>query len=107
MHNDQANQFRPLLEDDPPAFLVRVNTPWDHVPDLEEHNHHAYRRIVRALKELTRSKVSEGESNTQGILILGEAGRGKTHLLMRVARNLSKSNHILFVRKPNNAFSHC
>jgi hypothetical protein len=102
MHDDNANQFRPLLEDDPPAFLDRVNTPWDHVPDLEEYNQHAYRRIVRALKELTRSKASEGESNSQGILILGEAGTGKTHLLMRVARNLSKSNHILFVRKPNN-----
>jgi hypothetical protein len=102
MHDDHANGFRPLLEDDPPAFLDRVNTPWDHVPDLEEYNQHAYRRIVRALKELTRSKASEGESNTQGILILGEAGTGKTHLLMRVARNLSKSNHILFVRKPNN-----
>lgn len=102
MHNDHANQFRPLLEDDPPAFLDRVNTPWDQVPDLEEYNQHAYKRVVRALKELTRSKSLEGRSNTQGILILGEAGTGKTHLLMRVARNLSKSNHILFVRKPNN-----
>lgn len=102
MQNDAANQYRPLLEDDPPAFLDRVNTPWDHVPDLEEYNQHAYRRIVRALKELTRSKSSESEPNSQGILILGEAGTGKTHLLMRVARNLSKSNHILFVRKPNN-----
>jgi hypothetical protein len=55
MHNDQANLFRPLLEDDPPAFLDRVNTPWDQVPDLEEYNQHAYRRIVRALKELTRT----------------------------------------------------
>jgi DNA replication protein DnaC len=102
MHDDHANQFRLLLEDDPPAFLDRVNTPWDHVPDLEEYNQHAYRRIVRALKELSRSKYTQGESNTQGILILGEAGTGKTHLLMRVARNLSNSNHILFVRKPNN-----
>src|SRR6516162_5378477 len=102
MHDDHGDQFRRLLEDDPPAFLDRVNTPWDHVPDLEEYNQHAYRRIVHALKELTRSRASEGESNTQGILILGEAGTGKTHLLMRVARNLSNSNHILFVRKPNN-----
>ena len=102
MNDEQANRFRPLLEDDPPAFLDRVNTPWDKVPDLEEYNQHAYKRVVRALKELARSKASEGQSNTQGILILGEAGTGKTHLLMRVARNLSKSNHILFVRKPNN-----
>jgi predicted ATP-dependent serine protease len=102
MHNPQVDRFRPLLEDDPSAFLDRVNTPWDHVPDLEEYNQHAYRRIVRALKELTRSRAAGGESNSQGILVLGEAGTGKTHLLMRVAQNLSKSNHILFVRKPNN-----
>ena len=102
MHDDRANEFRPLLDDDPPAFLDRVNTPWDQVPDLEEYNQHAYKRIVRALKELARSKSSEGQSNTQGILVLGEAGTGKTHLLMRVARNLSGTNHILFVPKPNN-----
>ena len=94
--------FDRIWEENPPKFLDRVNTPWDQVPDLEEYNQHAYKRVVRALKELTRSKSSEGPSNTQGILILGEAGTGKTHLLMRVARNLSKSNHILFVRKPNN-----
>ncbi|GIX04297.1 MAG: hypothetical protein KatS3mg114_0166 [Planctomycetaceae bacterium] len=102
MHDDKANEFRPLLEEDPPSFLDRVNTPWDQVPDLEEYNQHAYKRIVRALKELSRTKASGGQSNSQGILVLGEAGTGKTHLLMRVAKNLSKSNHILFVRKPNN-----
>jgi hypothetical protein len=102
MHTDPTNQYRPLLEDDPPAFLDRVNTPWDHVPDLEEYNRHAYKRVVRALKELSRTRAGEGQSNAQGMLVLGEAGTGKTHLLMRVARNLSDSNHILFVRKPNN-----
>lgn len=102
MNNNQAEHYRPLLEDDPPTFLDRVNTPWDHVPDLEEYNQDAYKRIVRALKQLSRTKVSDAESITQGMLVLGEAGTGKTHLLMRVARNLSKSNHILFVRKPNN-----
>jgi hypothetical protein len=102
MHTDPTNQYRPLLEDDPPAFMDRVNTPWDHVPDLEEYNQHAYKRVVRALKELSRTKAREGESNSQGMLVLGEAGTGTTHLLMRVARNLSDSNHVLFVRKPNN-----
>lgn len=99
MHIDQAETYRPLLEDDPPAFLDRVNTPWDQAPDLEEYNQHAYKRILRALKKLA---TPGGGSITQGILVLGEAGTGKTHLLMRVARNLSRTNHILFVRKPNN-----
>ena len=99
---DLTNQYRPILEDAPPAFFDRVNTPWDQVPDLEDYNKHAYLRIVRALKDLTRSTTEQSGSNTQGVLILGEAGTGKTHLLMRVARNLSETNHILFIRKPNN-----
>jgi hypothetical protein len=102
MHRDQAEKYRPLLEDDPPPFLDRVNTPWDHVPDLAEYNQDAYRKIVRALKALARTKGGGDDSNSQGILVLGEAGTGKTHLLMRVARNLSDTNHVLFVRKPNN-----
>ncbi len=102
MQSDQAETYRPLLEDDPPAFLDRVNTPWELLPDLEEYNQAAYRRILRALKNLVRAKESGNEPNSEGILILGEAGTGKTHLLMRIARNLSDTNHILFVRKPNN-----
>jgi predicted ATP-dependent serine protease len=102
MHTDPNNQHRALLEDDPPAFLDRVNTPWDHVPDLLEYNQHAYNRIVCALRSLSRTQYEEGNSNSHGILILDEAGTGKTQLLMRVARTLSDSNHVLFVRKPNN-----
>src|SRR5690242_13981827 len=102
MNPDYANEYRSALENDPPAFFDRVNTPWDHVPDLEDYNRHAYNRILRALRELTRAEVGQTGSNSQGILILGEAGTGKTHLLMRVARNLAATNHILFIRKPNN-----
>jgi hypothetical protein len=102
MTPDTTNEFRTILENKPPAFFDRVNTPWEQVPDLEDYNRHAYKRIVRALKDLARSKSEQSGSNTQGVLILGEAGTGKTHLLMRVARNLAETNHILFIRKPNN-----
>ena len=102
MQDDKSDQYRAILEDDPPDFLDRVNTPWDQVPDCAEYNRQTYVRIVRALRDLARKKGGDIDSNSQGILILGEAGTGKTHLLMRVARNLSEANHILFVRKPNN-----
>lgn len=102
MISDPTNQFRTILENEPPKFFDRVNTPWDQVPDLEDYNKHAYFRIVRALKGMSRSTSEESGSNSQGVLILGEAGTGKTHLLMRVARNLAETNHILFIRKPNN-----
>lgn len=99
---EEIHKYRTTLENDPPAFFDRVNTPWDQVPDLQDYNHSAYVRIVRALKDLARSSSAQTGSNSQGVLILGEAGTGKTHLLMRVARNLSETNHILFIRKPNN-----
>jgi hypothetical protein len=102
MISDTTNQFRTILENEPPSFFDRVNTPWDQVPDLEDYNRQAYLRIVRALKDLTRSSADQAGSNAQGVLVLGEAGTGKTHLLMRVARNLAETNHILFIRKPNN-----
>jgi hypothetical protein len=34
MTPDTTNQFRTILENDPPRFFDRVNTPWDLVPDL-------------------------------------------------------------------------
>ncbi|HVC97632.1 MAG TPA: hypothetical protein VND64_28430, partial [Pirellulales bacterium] len=84
MHEDTGGAYRRLLEDAPPRFWDRVDTPWDQVPDFEDYNRKAYSRIVRALKELTRPPPSGGSPNSQGILVLGEAGTGKTHLLMRV-----------------------
>lgn len=102
MTPDTTDQYRTILENNPPAFFDRVNTPWDQVPDLEDYNRPAYLRIVRALKDLARSPTDQAGSNSQGVLILGEAGTGKTHLLMRVARNLAETNHVLFIRKPNN-----
>lgn len=102
MNPDNTDYFRGLLTEHPPAFLDRVNTPWDTVPDLLEFNGQAFNRIQRALTGLARQDAGRLEGNTQGILILGEAGTGKTHLLMRVAKHLAKTNRILFVRKPNN-----
>jgi hypothetical protein len=49
MYPDTKNEYRTILENDPPAFFDRVNTPWDQVPDLEDYNLVAYQRIVRAL----------------------------------------------------------
>jgi len=102
MFPDAENKYRGRLLQDPPQLLDRVNTPWDTLPDLESYNARAYNRIVRALENLRRLRRQTAAPPSQGLLILGEAGTGKTHLLMRVAKNLSGSNHILFVRRPNN-----
>lgn len=102
MRRDEANAFRALLEDEPPRLTTYVNTPWEAVPDLPAYNAGAYRLIERRLKAMSR-RATAGESvPTQGVLVLGEAGTGKTHLLMRVARALSATNPVMFIHKPNN-----
>ena len=100
MHSDPTNQFRSILEDNKPDFIDRVNTPWDELPDYPDYNATVYRQIVRDLDRLRRAAQS-GKPASRGILVLGESGTGKTHLLMRIAQNLAKANHILFVKKPN------
>jgi hypothetical protein len=101
MHSDPTNQFRSQLEANPPEFISKVDTPWDEVPDYADFNADAYRQIKRDLERLSRVSRT-GRPTSRGILVLGESGTGKTHLLMRVANNLAKTNHILFVRRPNN-----
>lgn len=107
MHSDDSDQHRQLLENDPPAFVDRVDTPWEQIPDLASYNGMAFKRISRDLNRLSTEQEAMRTSgaslpSSRGVLVLGEAGTGKTHLLMRLAQNLAKSNHILFVRRPNN-----
>jgi hypothetical protein len=102
MRRDEVNAFRALLEDEPPRLTTYVNTPWDAVPDLPAYNAGAYRLIERRLKAMSRRAAAGEAVPTQGILVLGEAGTGKTHLLMRVAHALSATNPVMFIHKPNN-----
>ena len=100
---DPTNQFRTPLQESPPAFIDKVNTPWEPVPDLQAINKTGF-EIIRGVLNQMRSRYSpERPAPSQGIVIQGEAGTGKTHLLMRIAHTLSKNNYILFVPKPNNA----
>ena len=118
MVEDRENQYRDLLEEDMPNFTDHVNTPWESVPDVLEYNHIAYKRITQTLKQLekdratARKQVEENalkpDSNansTKGILVLGQPGSGKTHLLMRVAQTLSKTNHVMFAGAPSNQYA--
>ena len=39
---DRNNQYRAILENDPPSSWDRVNTPRDRVPEAAEYNRPAY-----------------------------------------------------------------
>ena len=81
-----------------PFIVDRVGAPFEQVMDLEEINERAYSTIVREIQQVS----STPDHQSRGVLILGEAGTGKTHLLARVYQRLSHKNHMLFVSNPSN-----
>lgn len=95
MHTDRENRFRPHLRRSQPDFSDRVNTAFDQLPDLPDFNRAAYEEIEYTLDmlEVSRARARlQNEPlpmNSKGVLVLGEAGSGKTHLLMRVAQKRS------------------
>jgi hypothetical protein len=105
MRQDETNIYRSLLEERPPKLITYVNTPWEEVPDLADYNAKAFQILQRRLRAMTRRLQAQAPSAgvaSEGVLILGEAGTGKTHLLMRVARAMSATNPVMFIHKPNN-----
>ena len=92
MERDEENIYRELLEDLEPDFQDRVNTPWqENIPDVPSYNSKAYKTIERQIKRMSKTINSGKDADSWGVLTLGESGTGKTHLLMRVARNLGNS----------------
>jgi hypothetical protein len=101
MIRDPGNQNRGKLRASPHSFISKVDTPWQDHPDLEEVNRVPFERICFVLDQL-KNHSPDNPAASQGVVLLGEAGTGKTHLLMRIAKRLSKSNYVLFVTRPNN-----
>jgi Type IV secretory pathway, VirB4 components len=91
-----------MLAADHPLSLDRVDSPWTVVPDLPRYNRRAFNFVKHDLGILKRACAAGQRPNSRGILVLGDAGTGKTHLLMRVASLLSQENPLLFIRRPTN-----
>ena len=81
-----------------PFSNSRVDNPFqDHI-DLDSLNHQQFARLEAILKDIK----TDNNHQTKGAVIIGEAGSGKTHLIMRLAKTHLKSNRLLFIRCPNN-----
>lgn len=80
-----------------PFATDRVTEPfgyqWTDVADL---NQRAFEAIAQ---EITFVRDS---GHCRGVLVLGEAGSGKTHLLSRVHALLSEQTYLIFVPRPTN-----
>ncbi|BAQ62631.1 hypothetical protein GM3708_3037 [Geminocystis sp. NIES-3708] len=81
-----------------PFTSSRVDDPFQNHPDYQAIYDQEFKRLQRILGEIKEDKNNQ----SQGALIIGEAGTGKTHLIMRVAHKLLEKNRLLFIRQPNN-----
>jgi len=81
-----------------PFGTSRVDTPFqDHVD---------FRGIFESEFERLKSILSDIKNDvnhqSKGAVVIGEPGSGKTHLMMRLAKDLLAKNRLLFIRQPNN-----
>ncbi|MFN7414896.1 MAG: exonuclease domain-containing protein [Dolichospermum sp.] len=89
------------LKQQPNPFSSRVDTPFQHHPDYPDTYHREFKILQTALNNIKL----DPNHQSQGVVVIGEPGTGKTHLMMRLANERLSSNRLLFIRSPNNAQS--
>jgi hypothetical protein len=88
------------MENKPNPFSnSRVDTPFQTHTDLKEIFYDEFERLKSLITEV-KNDVENHQS--QGAVVIGEPGAGKTHLMMRLAKERLESNRLLFIRQPNN-----
>lgn len=77
----------------------RVDNPFqDHI-DLKTVYHTEY----EILKAVITDIKEDPNQQSRGAVVIGEPGAGKTHLMMRLAKEVLATNRLLFIRQPNNS----
>ena len=82
-----------------PFGTSRVDSPFQTHVDVKTLFSDQFMR----LKSLVHEIAADPNHQSKGVVMLGSPGSGKTHLIMRLAREMIVSNRILFIRQPNNA----
>ncbi|MEP0883764.1 AAA family ATPase [Trichocoleus sp. ST-U3] len=91
--------YERLLVTPNPFSSSRVDTPFQNHLDLKEIYHAEYEILKSIIDDIKR----DPNQQSKGAVVIGEPGSGKTHLMMRLAKELLKTNRLLFIRQPNNA----
>ncbi|GAX34681.1 exonuclease domain-containing protein [Nodularia sp. NIES-3585] len=84
-----------------PFSSSRVDTPFQNHPDYLN----TYQREFLTLKTGLNDIKRDTNHQSKGIVVIGEPGSGKTHLMMRLAQERLSINRLLFIRQPNNSQS--
>lgn len=84
-----------------PFAANRVDTPFQTHADLTEIYQDQFKRLHALLEDIKNDKNHQ----SVGAVVIGEPGSGKTHLMMRLAKEVLKHNRLLFIRQPTHAKS--
>jgi len=94
----KSEQLKQQLHGKPNPFGdSRVDNPFEYHVDMPKVYEHEFSRFTTILEEIKR----DPNHQSKGALVIGEAGNGKTHLIMRLAHEVLKNNRLLFIRQPN------
>jgi len=92
------NMLKDRLQAIPNPFTSRVDNPFQHHIDLQA----LYRSEYEQLKSILVDIKRDINQQSRGVVVIGEAGSGKTHLMMRLAKDLLRTNRLLFICQPIN-----
>ncbi|MCK5877382.1 MAG: 3'-5' exonuclease [Candidatus Marithrix sp.] len=81
-----------------PFGTTRVDTPFQQHIDLKL----IYQQEFNILTSIITEIKYDSNHQSRGAIVIGEAGNGKTHLMMRLANETLQNNRLLFIRQPNN-----
>ena len=82
-----------------PFGSSRVDNPFQTHPD----NSSVYHAQYTTLKSIIDDIKHDRNHQSKGAVVIGKPGTGKTHLIMRLAKQRLKLNRLLFVPCPNDA----
>ncbi len=75
-----------------------VDNPFqDHIDNTATYSHQ-YQTLTSIITDIK----CDLNHQSKGAVVIGEPGSGKTHLIMRLAKDLLQHNRLLFIRHPNN-----
>jgi chromosomal replication initiation ATPase DnaA len=82
-----------------PFLSNRVDTPFQEYPDIENIYKNEFSILIDSLNQIKNDTIN---NQSKGVVIVGDAGSGKTHIIMRLAKKRLNSNRLFFIRQPNN-----
>lgn len=96
--NDSPMSIEKLKNKPNPFRSSRVDTPFQQHEDLKKISQPEFETLKQILVDIKHDQNHQ----SMGAVVIGEAGSGKTHLMMRLAQEFLSNNRLLFIRQPNN-----